>query len=641
MELKEKKNKVFVTNNVETQEFTIKASGKAFAALISSVYKNPILAIIRELSTNAYDAHVEAGHRKAFDVHLPNYSDYTFWIRDYGLGLSPDKIKNVYTVLFESDKTSSNDQVGCWGIGAKSPLAINNNFQVDSWSDGIHYLYNVYKNEDGIPVIALLHKENSSERSGLKVTIKTKDVHSWTTAANSIYQYFEIKPNFIGETKLNITKVDYLLEGKDWKIKPAGHPIKAIMGQVAYEIDRATIPTNLHKLMDVPFDLFFNIGDLSVTLGRDALEMNKLTSLKIKEKLEEIEKELQQKIETEISSSKNLWEARLKYIGLVDTILYYRNISCSYKNIPISNTYIDFKDFDIYQTTYKKLYKSHGTYIKQNMRFYIDDIPRGGKTRFKAAKNWSHVDFYCEFPDAKKQQEFCDLLGFDDSYLIKTSTLPATSYSVSKGKTYKVSKFVQGNSSSWAWEQEDIDFSKIKKGYYIRTLRYNGISADLKTKFTNRDIVSILDFLKSINIKIDTLYGVKKAYVDIFQKKGNFVDIIELADQKFREHYINKPVNFASYVSSAYKQIKNYIPRLNDLVQTCYKLHESNEIDIILRYKNALNITEDLTTIDKTKELNHELKKYPLIDFDRINNKDEKLKKHIIKYIKAVDNNLL
>ena len=65
------------------QAFGFAATKEAFQVLSSSLYSNPKLAIIRELSTNANDAHKQAGKEDyPFNLHLPTASEPFFNIRD-------------------------------------------------------------------------------------------------------------------------------------------------------------------------------------------------------------------------------------------------------------------------------------------------------------------------------------------------------------------------------------------------------------------------------------------------------------------------------------------------------------------------------------------------------------------------------
>ena len=119
------------------RQFTIKATGKAFRILSSGLYKEKILAIVRELSCNAYDAHVDAGKADLpFDVHLPNALEPFYLIRDYGKGLSQEAMETVYTTYFESTKTESNEVIGGLGLGCKSPLSYVDQFTVTSFQGG-------------------------------------------------------------------------------------------------------------------------------------------------------------------------------------------------------------------------------------------------------------------------------------------------------------------------------------------------------------------------------------------------------------------------------------------------------------------------------------------------------------------------
>ena len=112
-------------------------SAKAFSILSSGLYANKIRAIIRELSTNAYDSHVAAGCAdRPFEVHLPTSLEPWFSVRDYGVGLSHQQVVNIYTTYFESTKTGSNDFVGALGLGSKSPFSYTENFGVTAVQNG-------------------------------------------------------------------------------------------------------------------------------------------------------------------------------------------------------------------------------------------------------------------------------------------------------------------------------------------------------------------------------------------------------------------------------------------------------------------------------------------------------------------------
>src|SRR5690349_7579063 len=104
----------------KAKEAVIVASAHAYSVLSKGLYSNPIRAIVRELSCNAWDSHIEAGHTdKAFEVYLPNALAPTFKIRDYGVGLTEEQVESVFD-YFRSTKQQSNAMTGCFGLGAKS-----------------------------------------------------------------------------------------------------------------------------------------------------------------------------------------------------------------------------------------------------------------------------------------------------------------------------------------------------------------------------------------------------------------------------------------------------------------------------------------------------------------------------------------
>ena len=137
------------------QAFGFAATKEAFQVLSSSLYSNPKLAIIRELSTNANDAHKQAGKDDyPFNLHLPTASEPFFNIRDYGDGIPEDLIYNVYANFFVSTKTEDEEQTGCFGLGSKTPFSLVDEYEVISYCEGKKKTYKMSK-KNGLPCVEI------------------------------------------------------------------------------------------------------------------------------------------------------------------------------------------------------------------------------------------------------------------------------------------------------------------------------------------------------------------------------------------------------------------------------------------------------------------------------------------------------
>src|SRR5210317_1243345 len=89
-------------------QFSIAQTSKMFKILSDSLYSDKIMAVIRELATNAYDSHISAGNKNPFLVKLPTATDPNFTVRDYGTGLNQEDMDNLYTTYGASNKNDSN-----------------------------------------------------------------------------------------------------------------------------------------------------------------------------------------------------------------------------------------------------------------------------------------------------------------------------------------------------------------------------------------------------------------------------------------------------------------------------------------------------------------------------------------------------
>jgi len=139
---------------------------------LTNLYSKPKEAILREYTANAWDGHVMAGGgAQPVRVSTPTANSPYLIIRDFGVGLSEDELKNVYARYGASTKRDTNKQIGAFGLGAKSALAVTDRFDIVSTKDGITNTVYVEKNERGVGVFHFVSSEITSEPNGVTVKI--------------------------------------------------------------------------------------------------------------------------------------------------------------------------------------------------------------------------------------------------------------------------------------------------------------------------------------------------------------------------------------------------------------------------------------------------------------------------------------
>ena len=313
-------NEAIVSNVGEIGEFRIRNSAKAFNILSSGLYANKIRAIIRELSCNAVDSHVAAGKPDTpFDVHLPNALEPYFSIRDYGTGLSHDQVTNIYTTYFESTKTDSNAFIGALGLGSKSPFSYTDNFTVTAVKDGRKGIYTAFINEQGVPSIAQMMEEDTTDPAGVEVRFAVEeryDFDKFRSEARYVYEYFKLRPVISGNADFKFKDPEY----KEKDIIPGVHyngesrHSYAIMGNIKYPIEvpnAEKVLGGLHNLLSCGLVMEFNIGELDFQASREGLSYIPETIQAIKTKLEALNAQLAIHIANEADKITNLWERAL------------------------------------------------------------------------------------------------------------------------------------------------------------------------------------------------------------------------------------------------------------------------------------------------------------------------------------------
>lgn len=305
----------------EETTFSIKATGKAFQILSSGLYSNKILAIIRELSCNAYDAHVAAGKKDVpIEIYLPNTLKPTFVVKDFGTGLSDEQVHSLYTTYFDSTKQDSNEFIGALGLGSKSPFSYVSNFIVESRYNGVKSTYTAFINEKHLPAITKVGAVPTDELNGLTITLSVKqgDHSKFESEAKKALMYFDPKPIVKGVSYFETHALNHTVSGSNWKVRESSYYAGmrgpyVVQGFVAYPIDANQLEEHCtsgaaKSLLRADIDITVPMGDVDVAASREALSYDVRTMQNLARHLEKIGHEIRVSIQKDIDACKTLWE---------------------------------------------------------------------------------------------------------------------------------------------------------------------------------------------------------------------------------------------------------------------------------------------------------------------------------------------
>jgi hypothetical protein len=356
MKLADKTVEVHSRGVKSENQFTIQQSAKMFNVLSNSLYSDKIGAVIRELCTNANDAHIAAKNTNPFHVYLPSDTDPNFKVRDFGTGLSQTDMEKLYTTYGASTKNTSNDFVGCLGLGSKSPFAYTKSFTSTSFFNGKQYTYIASIGDDGIPTLNLMHSCDTTEPNGLEISfaVKRYDYSEFSQKAVRVFHYLKQKPTIFGGYGIDFKK-DYsnrniLLSGDNWNVcntnsnnlfpnayHNVGSNVIAIMGNIAYPVDTTHLigdvekeeqahiaqwnqkakenATNYKSFLsninskNLYLEIEFGIGELDMDISREGLQYTKAVIKTLRAKTQEIYDSLKKEFSDKISTCKTRVEA--------------------------------------------------------------------------------------------------------------------------------------------------------------------------------------------------------------------------------------------------------------------------------------------------------------------------------------------
>jgi hypothetical protein len=303
---------------IEEKNITLAEDSQSliFQMFSKNIYSNPIGSVVREITSNCFDSHIEAKVnapvliKKIFDKQANNY--YISFI-DYGVGMSTERINKVFLIIFSSTKRDDNQQIGAFGLGSKTPLAYkrstgfgegeyDNSYFIITVFNNIKYTYQIYEGKK-CPKVSLLHSESTQESNGteVRVPVMEKDLQAFSKEMvrqlyyfeNVIFEGFEEDDDNHTRYDETLTNEYQIIRGKSFLFRGNDYSeyMHVCLGRVAYPIDYNVLglSSSDYKL---PIAVKLEVGEIGVTVSRESLDYSETTIKILKKKLEVAKKEI-------------------------------------------------------------------------------------------------------------------------------------------------------------------------------------------------------------------------------------------------------------------------------------------------------------------------------------------------------------
>ena len=582
----------------QENQFSIKASSHAFEILSSGLYSDKILAIVRELSANALDSHIAANTPDVpIEIKLPSLLDSTFYVKDFGVGLTHEQIVGSWTInsngekvyvgglyntYFESTKQDSNDFIGALGLGSKSPFCYTDNFMVESRQHGISRIYSCFKDEYGLPAVTLLSENDTTEPNGLTVTLTTKaaDENKFKQAAKIALRHYDTPPNIIGCSNFEIPKIKYIMSGSNWKIRSDDSAnvkgLHIVQGVISYPIDanileQQNISNITKQLIRVNMDIYVTIGEVEVAASRESLSYDPRTISNLVKLIENIAKELCEIVQQQFDQCTTKWQVGELYNNLntsTHTLSnWYNKITLTntfyWQNEPVDNfIYFDqnkIKDIDSFMFKRNSrnrpltlIWKLSDTFpqcklsVRNNVVVIVDHFCRSRQYYAELAESIPHQYILVIRPRSKHKiepSEFDYILNSigNPDFLVTEKLTPKKSIR----KSSSLNKLNQPVTDLYIWNGSAYNNSPTKHNWSImpHTISEGGFYVPMSKFAVVNDGVefnafaAIYKMAKYYNIiaSTDRVYGIHVKHMKNIQQNPKWINVIDYIKGKVAE----------------------------------------------------------------------------------------------------------
>lgn len=316
-----------ITSTATDYQSTIPATGKkmGFAPeaktflmdmMSDGLYSDKFGSIVREIASNCIDANTESGSTEPIKIKVvkpnsfANQGEISF--TDNGIGISPQRIEDIFTLYFASTKRDGNEMIGGFGIGAKSPFAYTDVFRVVTRFEGTEYTYLMEKKGND-RTCTLLTEGDYEGPSGTTILIPIKDGYDYEKFVDAINRQTVLMRPISVELSTGEFTPASVYEYKNFYIvrQRGGNELenKVALGNVIYDCpDLGSIiglKSAYHSINIIPK---LNIGDVMPTMSRESLQFTEEAKENIDRQMALALGELQGIINDRSEETDNPWE---------------------------------------------------------------------------------------------------------------------------------------------------------------------------------------------------------------------------------------------------------------------------------------------------------------------------------------------
>ena len=316
------------TGTVTAMKLDEDAHATIFDIFTSGLYSDPIGSIIREITSNCFDSHVEANKNSPKNPVIVKLTkevsgNFISFI-DKGVGMSPDRVHNIYGTYFKSTKNETNDEIGGFGLGGKTPLAYTSSFFLITRKDKIEYTYNIFMGNES-PMVELMSQVSTKKVNGteVKVPVKENDIYQFEKKSLRQLYYFE-NIVFEGFSDSYVTNEYNIFKGKTFLYRgnTYSYSMHVCIGMVAYPINFEALDVE-ESDYNIPVAIKLEIGELNgsgVTRSREELKYTDENKKIILKKMNAVKAELTQLLGKQYDNVQTISE----YYKVIDNLGYLK-----------------------------------------------------------------------------------------------------------------------------------------------------------------------------------------------------------------------------------------------------------------------------------------------------------------------------